>query len=279
MAILNQQLERMGAEELTGTEVEAMVYGTPDASPYLEIPRDGNFLWTSTRMNTHYNGQQCEVMLLYVEPREGIDSYLTDKKYTGDGGEAITYEVREDAVPGALKLLSLASDTYDRISGLSTVKDGIVTFLDYLIEKGIDYFSTIPANSFITYTMTTKTYIKLILVKPLTASDDDWEVQLITSKTNTRVSVVSHMDYKPEGEEITTLDVYRAYDVIHKAYYYAYPVSDAVKDYCTGAGARFSYVTEVPIRAGMEGEEEQTVATFYPYTPTGLGGLLLDNYD
>lgn len=279
VAILNQQLERMGAEELTGAEVEAMVYGTPDASPYFEVPRDGNFLWTSTRMNTHYNGQQCEVMVVYVEERVDVDSYLTQKKYTGTGGEPITYQVSEDAVPAALKLLSLASDTYDQVTGVNTVMDGVVTFLDYLAEKGIDYFSTIPANSFITYTMTSHTFLKLILVKPLTASDDYWEVQLMASKTNTDVIVASQMKYKAQGEELDTLNVHRDYEVVHKAYDYAYPVSEAVKDYCTGVGAKFSYVTEVPIRAGMEGEEEQTIATFYPYTPTGLGGLLLDNYD
>lgn len=276
VAVLNQQLQRMGAEELTGFDVEAMVYGTPDVSPAFSVPASGAFQWTSTRLNTHYNGQQCEVMVVYIEPKVGVDSILKETGYIAEGGTEISYVLNSEAVPEALKLMSFAMDTYESISGIVTAEGALFTLADYLVNKSMEEYASIPKGSKFVYLLSNHTFLKLIFVKPLTASDESWELQLMASMTETYVNLTGQFEYDDPEEGFSLMQIGEEYTVIHRAHYYAYQISDAVRDYCTGVAPRYSYVTEVSIEAGLTGDTK-TIIDFYPYAPEDLNDVLSEN--
>lgn len=277
VAALNQKLQRMGAEELTGADVEAMVYGTPDVSPAVSIPTSGAFEWTTTSsLNTHYNGQQCAVKVVYVQPKVGVDSILKQTGYIAEGAEQISYVLNSDTVPEGLKLMSFAMDTYEMISGIVTVEGALFTLADYLINESMEGYAEIPAGSIFSYIVSNYTYLKLICVKPLTASEQNWTVQLLATETQTYVNLSGQFEYDDPEDGFSVKQLTESYKVIHRAPYYGYQITDAVRDFCTGVAPKNSCVTEVSIEAGITGDTK-TIIDFYPYAPADFDDVVSEN--
>lgn len=274
-AAMNQILEAMGAEELTGQEVADLLSENEGASPRLGLPTEGKFKWTTTRVTTHYNGQYCEVMMVYISPIAEIDSKLINQGLIAEGDE-LEYYTDSTVATDLLNILSFAINTFDTITSLisgetfkEVAKDAAITVAEYAVESLIDSIpDAAPAGTTFTYQIVNYTYLKWALVKPLTTSDDDQVIQLMASKTETHISFDMQMRYTNEQGKPDVLNLDDDFIVVHSGDYYAYSISEVAKDYCLGAEMKTSYVGYLPIYVGGKDHEKLLISidTFAPAT-------------
>ena len=281
---MNQLLEEMGAVEMTGEEVEALISSAEGVSPCLSIPREGKFKWTSTRVTTHYQGQPCEVMMVYISPIAEIDSVLINQRVLAEGGGALEYYTDERMAVDALNVLAFSLDAFESIVSLKTgmkFTDALFTLGDFLVNLAIDSGpDSAPAGTTFTYQIVNYTYMKWALVKPLTTSDNSQVIQLMASKTETHISFDMQMRYTNELGRPDVMNKDDDFIVVHSGNYYYYSISDVAKDYCQGAAMKKSYVGYLPIWVGdndSDESHEKFLISIDTYAPNSYAQVFNDN--